>query len=254
MKLTIDTTERLLTVEQGESTDRVPLYSRRAFELLSHEWLKLGWNQKYTYTFSWLGRPIIQLPDDMLRMQEVLFRVQPDVIVETGIAHGGSLVYAASLCQLIGKGRVIGVDVEIRPHNRQAIERHFLFPRITLIEGDSAAPDVVERVKQLIRPGETVLVNLDSNHDRAHVAKELEAYAPLVSPGSYIVAMDGFRRDLTDVPRGKAEWADDHPTAAAEDFVRAHPEFAIEQPAWPFNESDLAENVTHWPGAWLKRL
>jgi cephalosporin hydroxylase len=183
----------------------------------------------------------------------VIWRVQPDVIVETGVAHGGSLVYYASLCKVIGKGRVIGVDIEIRPHNRQAIEAHPLSSLITLVEGDSIAPETVRKVHSLVKPGEVVMVFLDSCHTKQHVLAELEAYHDLISPGSYIVATDGIMRDLHDVPRGKPEWAWDNPAAAVVEFVSRHPEFVVEQPAWPFNESDLSTNVTHWPGAWLRR-
>jgi cephalosporin hydroxylase len=220
---------------------------------VSRQWLKIGWNQKYPYTFSWLGRPIIQLPEDLLRIQEVIHGVKPDVIVETGVAHGGSLIFYASLCRAMGRGRVIGVDVEIRPHNRAAIEADDLFPLITLIEGDSVAPEVVRRVRGHVEPGESVLVLLDSCHTKGHVRAELEAYHGLVSPGSYIVATDGIMRDLHDVPRGRPEWIDDHPAAAAAEFAAEHPEFVLQQPAWTFNESELSENVTHWPGAWLRR-
>ncbi|MEO8859169.1 MAG: CmcI family methyltransferase [Burkholderiaceae bacterium] len=254
MKLTLDTETRILTLEDGGSTKTMPLYSEQAFEVISRQWVRVGWNQKYQYTFSWMGRPVIQLPEDMLRMQEVIHHLQPDVIVETGVAHGGSLVFYASLCKAMDRGRVVGVDIEIRPHNRQAIEAHPLAVYITLVEGSSTAPDIVRQVSGLIRHGESVLVILDSNHSYAHVAEELEAYAGLVTPGSYIVATDGIMFDLADVPRGKAEWATDNPRDAARDFARVHPEFALEQPDWPFNESQLSANVSHWPGAWIKRL
>lgn len=254
MRLIIDTEAGTLTRETGEESEVLELYGKRAFEELSRSWLTLGWNRKHTYTFSWLGRPIIQLPEDMVRTQEVIYRLRPDVIVETGVAHGGSLVFHAGLCRLLDRGRVVGVDIEIRPHNREAIERHELFDRITLIEGDSIAADTVDRVRQQIRPGETTLVLLDSNHTKAHVAAELEAYADLVTQGSYIVATDGIMRDLGDVPRGNPEWTADNPAAAAEEFAARRSDFEIEQPPWPFNESELTENVTHWPSAWLKRV
>jgi cephalosporin hydroxylase len=253
VRLSIDTEKRELVCECDGDSISVPLYSKRAFEIVSDLWLKVGWNEKYTYTFSWMGRPIIQLPDDMIRTQEVIYRVRPDVIVETGVAHGGALVFYASLCKAMGRGRVVGVDIEIRPHNRAAIEHHELSSYITLIEGDSVATGTVDRVRGLIGRDERVLVLLDSCHTSAHVAAELEAYAPFVSSGSYIVATDGCMRDVCDTPRGKAEWASDNPAAAAEKFVARHREFAIEQPAWPFNESGLTENVTHWPVAWLRR-
>ena len=254
MKVTIDTEQQELVLHDGGQ--RLPLYSTDAFEVLSALWLKVGWNEKYVYTFSWMGRPIIQLPEDLVRIQEVIYRLRPDVIIETGVAHGGSLIFYASLLRAMGlpASRVIGVDIEIRPHNRRAIEAHELFGAIALIEGNSVAPEVVALVRAHVRPGDKVLVLLDSNHTYAHVSAELEAYHGLVSPGSYIVATDGIMQDLTDVPRGNPAWDRDNPTQAALDFARSHPEYVIEQPAWPFNESKLRTNVTHWPGAWLRRL
>jgi cephalosporin hydroxylase len=253
MKLIIDTGNRTLVKVESDESTTLDLYSKQAFELISHQWLKVGWNQKYPYVFSWLGRPIIQAPEDMLRAQEVVYKVKPDVIIETGIAHGGSLIFYASLCKAIGKGRVIGVDIEIRPHNRKAIEAHELFPFITLIEGSSTAADTIQAVRALVRPGESVIVFLDSNHTKQHVLDELGAYHDLVTPGSYIVATDGSMQFLHDVPRGKPEWTWDNPSEAALEFAAHHPQFIIEQPAWPFNESQLTENITHWPGGWLRR-
>lgn len=253
MKLSIDTEENLLVIENEADKQVLPLYTKEAFEALSQIWLKVGWNQKYTYTFSWMGRPIIQLPEDMVRLQETIYQIKPDVIIETGVAHGGSLIFYASLCKAMEKGRVIGIDIEIRPHNRKAIEAHELFPFITLVEGSSIDRTLVDRVKSLVKPGETVLVLLDSCHTKAHVLGELEAYCDLVTPGSYIVATDGIMKDLYDVPRGNPEWTWDHPTAAAAEFAQMHPEFVLEAPAWYFNESELSQNVTHWPGAWLRR-
>lgn len=249
----IDTEAATLVVEDGGKSTSLPLYSDAAFETLSAQWLKVGWNQKYPYSFSWMGRPIIQLPEDIVRTQEVIYRVKPDVVIETGVAHGGSLIFYASLLKAMGRGRVIGIDIEIRPHNRSAIEAHEMSPLITLIEGSSTAADIVGQVKRLVQPGETVLVILDSNHSKQHVADELEAYHDLVTPGSYIVATDGSMKDLHDVPRGNPEWTWDHPTAAAAEFAARHSEFVIEQPNWPFNESSLKHNITHWPGAWLRR-
>src|SRR3954452_21075341 len=176
MKISIDTDARRIEAD-GHAVD---LYSDDGFRLISDLWVKTGWNQKYTYSFSWFGVPMIQLPEDVLRYQEVVFRLQPDVIIETGVAHGGSAVFSASLCRLMGKGRVIAVDIEIRPHNRARIERHPLAPLITLIEGSSTAPEIVNKVRSLVAPGESVLVMLDSDHSFNHVTAELEAYAPLV--------------------------------------------------------------------------
>ena len=189
----------------------------------------------------------------MIRAQEVIYRVQPDVIIETGVAHGGSLMFYASLCKVIGMGRVIGIEIEMRPHNRQAIEAHALFPLITLVEDDSIASETFRHVKSLVKPGEAMMIFLDSCHTKQHVLAELETYHDLVTPGSYIVATDGIMKDLYDVPCGKPEWISDNPLAAATEFVKNHPEFEIEQPTWPFNESELNKNITNWPGAWLKK-
>jgi cephalosporin hydroxylase len=253
MLLTLDTTARTLSIDRDGDKTELPLFSREAFEVLSHEWVRVGWNQKFTYTFSWLGRPVIQLPEDMIRIQEVIYRVKPDVIIETGVAHGGTLVFYATLCHAMGRGRVIGVDIEIRPHNRAAIEKHELSSYITLVTGDSVAPETVRHVQSLIRPEEQALVILDSCHSKRHVLAELNAYCALVKPGSYIVATDGVMQFLADVPRGIPSWRSDNPSAAAEEFLEAHPEFVLEEPAWPFNESELQTNITHWPGAWLRR-
>lgn len=248
---TVDLDQGTLRLADGRT---LAIGSPEAFALVSRAWLRSGWDAKYVYTFSWLGRPLIQLPDDVLRIQEVVFAVQPDVILETGVAHGGSLVFYASLAKAMGRGRVIGVDVEIRPHNRRAIEEHFLSSHIELIEGDSVAPATVAKVRALIKPGEKVLVLLDSNHTRAHVLAELEAYAPLVSKDSYIVAMDGIMGEVAGAPRTQPDWTWNNPTQAAIDFAKAHPEFVIEEPGFPFNESQLRERVTYWPGAFLKRV
>ena len=253
MKLTIDNDNNLLLIEDEGKVTSMDLYSREAFDLASHEWVRLGWQMKYPYSFAWMGRPIIQLPEDMLRTQEVIYRLKPDVIVETGIAHGGSLIYYASLCKAMGKGKIVGVDIEIRPHNREAIEAHELYDMITMIEGDSVGGDVVSQVDELVGDAQTVLVILDSNHTREHVLAELAAYHHLVTPESYIVATDGVMKHVYDGPRGEPEWKDDNPSTAAHEFVAAHPEFVIEQPEWPFNESDLGTNITHWPDAWIKR-
>ena len=253
MKIIIDTDEKSLSIQEEGVNKSIDLYSDEAFEFLSHQWVKVGWNQKYPYTFSWMGRPVIQLPEDMLRTQEVIYNIKPDVIIETGVAHGGSLIYYASLCKAMEKGRIIGIDIEIRPHNRKAIEAHELFPYITLIEGSSTDSSVVEQVHSLVKPGETTLIILDSNHSRQHVLEELEVYKDLVSAGSYIVATDGVMKYLSDVPRGGEDWAQNNPVGSAHEFIKNNPDFFIEQPEWVFNESQLDKNITHWPDAWIKR-
>ena len=243
MKLVIDTDQSLLIKENNNDKQVLELYSRESFELISEQWVRVGWNEKYSYTFTWLGVPIIQIPEDMLRIQEIIYQVKPDVIIETGIAHGGSLIFYSSLCKAIGKGRVIGIDIEIRLSNREGIENHDLSPLITLVEGDSTNESIIEQVKSIVRGERPVMVILDSAHSKAHVLKELEAYSDLVSVGSYIVVTDGIMRELHDVPRGEEPWEWDNPLEAAAEFVARNSDFVFEQPRWPFNESNLEKDV-----------
>jgi cephalosporin hydroxylase len=250
----VDIEQGIVSVEEGGLTTTHRLDTPEAFRIISDVWLRAGWDNKHVYTFTWLGRPIIQLPEDMFRIQEVIHSVRPDVIVETGVAHGGSLVFYASLCKAMECGRVIGVDVEIRPHNRAAIESHILRPLITLVEGSSIEPSVVENVRSQIAPGERVMVMLDSRHTKEHVLAELEAYSGFVSPGSYIVAMDGIMEKVVGGPRTQPDWSWNNPRQASLEFVRTHPEFTIEEPAFAFNESNISERVTYWPSAFIRRL
>jgi len=250
----VDLEQGTISVDENGSARQYKLDTPEAFNIISELWLRAGWDNKYVYSFTWLGRPIIQLPEDLIRLQEVIYAVSPDVIVETGVAHGGSLVYYASLCKAMDRGRVIGVDIEIRPHNRAAIESHALFPLITLIEGSSTDPLVVERVKSLVRPGDKAMVFLDACHEKEHVLEELRLYSPLVNPGSYIVAMDGIMERLVGAPRSSPDWSWNNPRQAALEFVRENPDFAIEEPAFAFNEGNVTERVTYWPAAFIKRL
>jgi cephalosporin hydroxylase len=252
MKIDFDKAIVEVTGPDGQPRS-LPFASAEAFREVSKAWLRVGWDTKYVYGFSWLGRPIIQLPDDMIRLQEVLYRVQPDVIIETGIAHGGSLVYSASLCQMIGRGRVIGVDIEIRPKNRQAIEAHSLASYITMFEGDSTGVETVQKVRDQIRPGETVIVFLDSCHTKDHVLAELEAFGPMVTKDSYIVAMDGIMKDVVGAPRTSPDWITNNPQTAVEEFLETHAEFVLEEPPFPFNEGIVTDRVTYWPKAFLRR-
>lgn len=243
-----------LIVEEKASRREYNIGSPKGFKLLSDLWLRAGWDTKYVYSFTWLGRPIIQLPEDMIRIQEVIYSIKPDVIIETGIAHGGSLIFYASFCKIIGKGRVIGVDIEIRPHNRKAIEKHELFKYITLIEGNSVDQKIVSEVKNKIRPTDIVMVILDSNHTKSHVLAELNAYSGFVSQGSYIIVCDGIMKDLIGAPRSEPDWEYNNPYNALQEFLKDHSEFVQEQPKWLFNESNgLSESITYWVGGWLRR-
>ena len=254
VKIIIDTAARNLTTVDGGSERTFNLYSKAAFEAISREWIRVGWSLRYYNNFSWFGHAVLQLPEDLVRLQEVVYRVRPDVIIETGVFGGGSLMFHATLCQALGKGRVIGIDKCIGADQREAIRRHLLGSRISLVEGDSVSPEVLGRVSEMIGPQESVLVILDSGHTKDHVGRELECYSRFVTPGSYIIATDGIMRELADVPGGQPAWTFDNPLAAANEFAARHPEFRQQQPAWSSHEGELTENVTYWPGAWLERL
>lgn len=246
-KVTADLVSGTLYVTQadGEST-AFPLYGLEAFRVLSDLWIKSGWASRYSYNFSWMGRPVIQLPEDLFMVQEVIYRVRPDVIVETGVAHGGSAVFYASLLELLGRGRVISIDIEIRPHNRRALDQHPLRHRISLLEGNSVALETVQEVRRMVGAGEKVMAILDSNHSKAHVLQELELYSALIAPGSYIVVADGNMEDLQDVPGGSQKWLTDNPRVAIHEFLGTHPEFEIDP-------EPTRLGVTYWPEAYLRR-
>lgn len=250
----VDEKNDLVIVEDDEGSKIYEIGSPEAFSIISKLWLRAGWDTKYVYSFTWLGRPIIQLPEDMVRIQEAIYRVKPDVIIETGVAHGGSLVFYASLCKAMNRGRVIGIDIEIRPKNRKAIEEHELFEYITLVEGSSVDKQIVNSVKPMIKPGERAFVILDSNHSKQHVLAELDAYSDLVSVDSYIVACDGIMESLVGALRSSEDWSWNNPKAAAEEFVKTHDNFIIEEPEFPFNEGLITERVTYWPSAFLRRI
>ncbi|HKP89360.1 MAG TPA: CmcI family methyltransferase [Thermoleophilaceae bacterium] len=252
-RLTIDPAAETVTVEEGGATRTHAFDSPEAFRLVSDAWVRLGWDQKYVYSFTWLGRPVIQLPEDLLRLQEVIATVRPEVIVETGVAHGGSLVFYATLCRALDRGRVIGIDVEIRPHNRAGIEAHPLFPLIELIEADSTSPETLARVRESVGASEGTLVILDSNHSKEHVLAELRGYADLVTPGSYLVVQDGIMGRLAGAPRSEPDWSWNNPVAAIAEFLAEDSRFIAESPSFAFNEGLVTDRVTYWPSGYLKR-
>ena len=186
---------------------------------------------KYSYNFCWLGLPVIQFPQDLVAMQEIIWNVKPDLIVETGVARGGSLVFYASMLALLGgDGCVLGIDVDIRAHNRVALEEHPLFKRIRLIEGSSVDELVVQRVFAAARGRRRVLLALDSNHTHDHVLRELELYSPLVRSGSYIVAFDTTIEDLPDDAFPDRPWnKQNNPKTAVRAFLETTDRFAIDR-------------------------
>jgi cephalosporin hydroxylase len=203
---------------------------------------------RYSYNFSWLGRPIIQYPQDIIALQEIIWRVRPDLIVETGIAHGGSTVFFASMLELVGgDGRVVAVDIDIRPHNRSAIESHPLFRRIDLIEGSSVDPAVAERVSRLAAQRRSVFVVLDSNHTHDHVRRELALYAPLVSRGSYLVVMDTVVEHMPADAFPDRPWGiGNNPMTAVREFLAGTDRFVVDE------EFDAKLLLTAAPSGYLR--
>lgn len=254
MITTIDDERGEVVIRDGDTEVRHSLASPEGFAAAARAWLRATWDAKYVYSFSWMGRPIIQLPDDMIRLQEVIYSVQPDVLIETGVAHGGSLVFYAALFEAMGRGRVIGVDIEIRPHNRLAIEAHAMKKRIELVEGSSTDPAVLDQVRAQLKPEDKVLVILDSNHTKEHVLNELRAYGELVSVGSWIVATDGIMEQVAGGPRTAPDWSWNNPRQAALDFVAEDKRFVIEEPMPTFNEGVAQARVSYWPDAYIRRI
>jgi cephalosporin hydroxylase len=202
---------------------------------------------KYSYNFTWLGRPVIQYPQDMILMQELIWETQPDLIIETGIAHGGSLIFYASLLKLIGAGEVIGIDVDIRKHNRLAIEKHSMYDKIQLLEGSSIDATIIQKVRDLIKDHSRVMVILDSNHTHDHVMQELQLYSPVVTKGSYLVVFDTIIEDLPadfcpDRPWGKGN----NPKTAVLEFLKTNDRFVIDR------NPETKALITMAPGGYLK--
>jgi len=225
-----------------------------ALKTRAREFMEASLAPKYSYNFSWLGRPIIQYPQDMVAMQEIIWQVQPDLIIETGIAHGGSLIFSASMLELIAsctgqQGEVLGLDIDIRAHNRTAIEAHPLFKRISLIEGSSIADDIIAQVYAKAAGKQRVLMCLDSNHTHDHVLAELEAYAPLTSVGSYCVVMDTVVEDVADELSSDRPWGKgNNPKTAVWEYLKTHDEFEIDHSI----QNKLL--ITVAPDGYLKRV
>ena len=210
---------------------------------------------QYSYNFSWMGRPIIQYPQDIIAMQEIIWSVQPDLIIETGIAHGGSLIFSASMLELNAacggpqNAEVLGIDIDIREHNRKAVEDHPMSKRITMIQGSSIAPDIIANVKEHAANKERVLVCLDSNHTHEHVLAELEAYAQLTSKGSYCVVFDTIVEDTADQCPSDRPWGKgNNPKTAVWKYLETHPEFKIDR------EIDNKLLISVAPEGYLKRI
>jgi len=234
-------------------------------QALSRIWIREISRHKWAYNFKWLGRPAIQFPNDVWAMQELIWQIEPDLIIETGIAHGGSLIMNASMlamldmCEAIETGetidpkqskrKVLGVDIDIRAHNREAIETHPMSSRIQMIQGSSIAPEVIAQVREIAKDYQCVLVSLDSNHTHDHVLTELEAYAPLTSVGSYCVVFDTVIEDMPADMFPDRPWGPgNNPKTAVWKYLKSHPEFEIDKSI----QNKLL--ITVAPDGYLKRI
>ena len=222
---------------------------------LSRQWMKETADVGYGYNFTWLGRPIIQLPQDIIAMQQLIYSIQPDLIIETGIAHGGSLIFSASMLELNAicggpqDAEVLAIDIDIRAHNRVAIEAHPMFKRISMIEGSSIAPGIVEQVKAKAATKQKILICLDSNHTHDHVLGELKAYAPLTSVDSYCVVFDTVIEDMPADLYQDRDWSPgNNPKTAVWEYLKSHSEFKIDTSI----QDKLA--ITVAPDGYLKRI
>lgn len=195
------------------------------------QWLNHCSRYEYSYHFKWMGRPVIQFPQDLIALQEIIWETKPELIVETGVARGGSLIFYASLLELIGgNGRVVGIDVDIRDHNRHEIEQHPMYKRITLLDGSSTDDGILQQVRTIAADARRVLVVLDSNHTHAHVLRELQLYSPLVRAGGYLVVLDTFVEDMpegfvVDRPWGRG----DNPKTAVWEFLKTTDRFTVDE-------------------------
>lgn len=198
---------------------------------ITREWFDVASRHKYSYHFKWLGRPIIQFPQDILAMQELIWQIKPQLIIETGIAHGGSLVFYASMLELLGNhGSVLGIDIDIRAHNKMEIENHPMFKRIKMLEGSSIDKNIITKVYEYARDKTPIIVVLDSMHTHSHVLEELNAYSPLVTKDSYLVVFDTVVEDMpegmfSDRPWGKGN----NPKTAVWDFLKTNDRFEIDK-------------------------
>lgn len=219
-----------------------------AFRALTREWFNASCRHRYSYHFTWLGLPVIQYPQDLIAMQEIIWRTRPELIVETGIARGGSLVFFASMLEMLGSaGRVVGVDVDIREHNRAAIERHPLSKRIAMLDGSSIDAAIVKEVRAIARTIRSILVVLDSNHTHAHVLRELELYSPLVRKGNYLIVMDTVVESLPAELFGDRPWGPgNNPRTAVNAFLKDNDRFRLDEEI----ENKLLLTVA--PGGYLK--
>ncbi len=214
---------------------------------LSRTWFDNAFKYEYSFHFTWLGRPIIQFPQDIIAMQELIWKIKPELIIETGIAHGGSIIFSASILELIGKGKVLGIDIDIRKHNRVEIEKHPMYKRITMIAGSSTNKNIAKKVFQHAKGKKRVLVFLDSYHTQEHVLKELQLYSRLVKKGSYLIAFDTVVEDMPEDSFQNRPWGkNNNPKTAVIKFLKANKRFKIDK------EIEKKLLITSSPDGFLK--
>lgn len=219
----------------------------KKLETAGIEWVKAAAENRLSYEVDWLGVPVIQTPEDLILVQELIFKIKPDFVVETGIAHGGGLIFYASLLELLGKGKVIGIDIEIREHNRKVIEASPLFKRIELIEESSISEEVIEKLREKMPKGSKVIVFLDSDHTKPHVLKELALYQEFIIPGCYIVVFDTITSILADAGIADKKYIKNTPMEAVQEFLKQNDNFVIDK---EFNKLF----VSYSPDGYLKRI
>lgn len=234
---------------ENERKERISSYgSNTDIQNAAKNFNIVSMRDKYSYNFSWMGRPIIQYPQDMIAMQELIWSIKPDLIIETGIAHGGSLIYYASLMELIGKGEILGVDIDIREHNRKEIEAHPMAKRIKMIQGSAIDKNIVEEVRKHTVGKKTIMVSLDSNHTHAHVLEELKLYSGFVTPGSYCVVFDTICEDLPEGTHDRPWGIGDNPKTAVFEFLKTNSDFEIDK------QIDNKLLISVAPDGYLKRV
>jgi len=217
---------------ENHNSKKIKLMSKDKLLLeSSRSWFNQGYNYEYSYHFTWLGRPIIQYPQDILAIQEIIWKIKPDLIIETGIAHGGSLILSASILELIGTGHVLGVDIDIHKHNKIKIEKHPLFKRITMIQGSSIDKKIINQVKKFAVGKRKIMVILDSNHTHKHVLSELKAYSPLVTKGSYLIVFDTVIENLDEkiIQKNRPWGIGNNPKTAVYEFLTKNDRFKIDK-------------------------
>lgn len=234
----------------NEKSENINKQSDSKYHKLGIDFIEKTLSSKYSYNFTWMGRPIIAFPQDMIAMQEIIWEIKPDLIIETGVAHGGSIVYYASLLELIGgNGLVLGIDIDIRKHNRDLIEQHPMMKRIQLIEGSSISKGVVDQVKIISKERSKILVCLDSNHAHEHVLEELNLYAPLTTKNSYCVVFDTVVEDLPEDLNWDRPWNKKrNPKTAVREYLKSNNDFIIDKSI----QSKLL--ITVAPDGYLKRI